>query len=63
MTDTHSARQANCRLEAQYAYQCKTDMVPLMVEDGYRADGWLGLLLGTRLWYAFYGSTLGLFGE
>jgi hypothetical protein len=58
MTDTHSARQANCRLEAQYAYQCKTDMVPLMVEDGYRADGWLGLLLGTRLWYAFYGSTL-----
>ena len=32
-------------------------MVPLMVEEGYRADGWLGMLLGTRLWYGFCGST------
>ena len=31
-------------------------MVPLMMEEGYRADGWLGMLLGTRLWYAFYGT-------
>ena len=23
--------------------------IPLMLEDGYKADGWLGLLLGTRL--------------
>ena len=32
--------------------------VPLMMEDGYRAKGWLGMLLGVRLWYGFYGATL-----
>eukprot|EP01048_Picozoa_sp_COSAG05_P010549 COSAG05_NODE_935_length_6533_cov_123.704694_3_plen_1143_part_00 len=49
---------ANCRLEAQYAYQRQKEMVPLMVEEGYCADGWLGMLLGTRVWYAFCGSVL-----
>ena len=49
---------ANCRLEAQYAYQRQKEMVPLMVEEGYRADGWLGMLLGTRVWYSFCGSVL-----
>jgi hypothetical protein len=29
-----------------------------MLVEGYEADGWLGLLLGTSLWYALYGSTL-----
>ena len=48
----------NCRMEAQYAHQQQKDMVPLMVEEGYRADGWLGMLLGTRLYYVFFGSTL-----
>lgn len=48
----------NCRLEAQYAFQQDKDMVPLMLEDGYRATGWLGMLLGVRLWYAFYGKVL-----
>ena len=32
--------------------------VPLMLEDGYRAKGWLGMLLGVRLWYGFFGATL-----
>eukprot|EP01048_Picozoa_sp_COSAG05_P005045 COSAG05_NODE_290_length_12056_cov_14.204232_10_plen_452_part_00 len=49
---------ANCRLEAQYAFQQKKEMVPLMLEDGYRANGWLGMLLGVRLWYGFYGTVL-----
>ena len=31
-------------------------MIPLMMQQGYQARGWLGLTLGTRLWYAFYGS-------
>ena len=48
----------NCRLEAQYAFQQQVDMVPLMMEDGYSAKGWLGMLLGVRLWYGFYGSVL-----
>eukprot|EP01048_Picozoa_sp_COSAG05_P004418 COSAG05_NODE_237_length_13170_cov_25.700558_5_plen_1165_part_00 len=49
---------ANCRLEAQYAYQRQKEMVPLMLEERYRANGWLGMLLGVRLWYAFCGSVL-----
>ena len=49
---------ANCRLEAQYAYQQQLDMVPLMMEEGYSAKGWLGMLLGVRLWYGFYGTVL-----
>ena len=48
----------NCRLEAQYAFQQKKDMVPLMVEEGYSPNGWLGMLLGVRLWCGFFGTTL-----
>ena len=48
----------NCRLEAQYAFQQQVDMVPLMMEQGYQAKGWLGMLLGVRLWYGFYESVL-----
>jgi hypothetical protein len=48
----------NCRMEAQYAHQREKDLVPLMVEEGYRADGWLGMLLGMRLWYSFCGRVL-----
>ncbi len=49
---------SNCRMEAQYGLQKKKAMVPLMMQEGYEADGWLGLLLGTSLWYALYGATL-----
>jgi len=27
------------------------NMVPLMLQNGYKADGWLGALLGTTLWF------------
>ena len=46
----------NCRLEAQYAMQREVDTVPLMLVDGYQADGWLGMLIGTRMWDVFYGA-------
>ena len=29
-----------------------------MMEEGYSAKGWLGMMLGVRLWYGFYGATL-----
>ena len=45
----------DCRLEAQYGHQQDVDMIPLKVQDGYKAKGWLGLILGTRMWYRFYG--------
>ena len=28
-------------------------MIPLMMERDYIATGWLGIILGTRLWYLF----------
>ena len=31
----------NCRLEANYAHQQDVDMIPLLVEKGYRPKGWL----------------------
>eukprot|EP01051_Picozoa_sp_SAG22_P024557 SAG22_NODE_6863_length_802_cov_1.396871_2_plen_36_part_01 len=31
-------------------------MIPIMLEEGYKANGWLGLVLGTRLWYPLYGA-------
>ena len=45
---------ANCRLEAQYGHSQKIEMVPLMMERDYRPTGWLGLLIGSRLWYPFH---------
>eukprot|EP01045_Picozoa_sp_COSAG04_P000609 COSAG04_NODE_15_length_40535_cov_25.319888_22_plen_265_part_00 len=49
---------SNCRMEAQYGMQKKKPFIPLLVQEDYEADGWLGLLLGTSLWYALYGATL-----
>eukprot|EP01049_Picozoa_sp_SAG25_P018653 SAG25_NODE_5470_length_654_cov_1.371171_1_plen_183_part_10 len=49
---------SNCRMEAQYGLQKKKALIPLKLVQGYEADGWLGLLLGTSLWYALYGATL-----
>ena len=45
---------ANCRLECSYGHQQRVSMIPLMMEKGYRPTGWLGLLLGTRVWYPFH---------
>jgi len=54
----------NCRAEAEYAFQLHKPIVPLMAEQGYKADGWLGALLGSKLWYDFTQAiTLGDAGE
>ena len=41
---------ANCRLEANYAHQQELDMIPLMMSKDFKPKGWLGLILGTRMW-------------
>jgi CRP-like cAMP-binding protein len=48
----------NCRMELSYACQRKKPRLPLMLQENFVATGWLGIILGTDLWYAFYGSTL-----
>jgi len=43
----------NCRLEGEYTSNLKKDFIPLMMENDYRPDGWLGIMLGSKLWYDF----------
>ena len=31
---------ANCRLEANYAHQQELDMIPLMMQENYKPQGW-----------------------
>ena len=31
-------------------------MIPLMMQKDYSPKGWLGLILGTRLWYAMHSA-------
>jgi hypothetical protein len=57
VSDTYK-KSANCRLEASYAHQCCVPMLPLMLEDGYKPRGWLGMFMGTGLWHGFFGATL-----
>ena len=34
---------ANCRLEANYAHQQELDMIPLMMQQDYKPQGWCKL--------------------
>ncbi|XP_064636799.1 uncharacterized protein LOC135493401 isoform X2 [Lineus longissimus] len=43
----------NCRAEAEYTYKKKKEFIPLIVENRYSADGWLGIMLGTKMYYNF----------
>jgi len=53
---TKKYKESNfCRLEAEYALQQKKPFIPLIMERGYKADGWLGILIGTRYcWFDNY---------
>ncbi|XP_071789449.1 uncharacterized protein [Asterias amurensis] len=44
----------NTRTEATYAYKQNIPIVPLLVEKDYSADGWLGALVGTLLYFKFF---------
>lgn len=43
----------NCRSEAEYAYKLRKSVVPLRLEPRYVPDGWLGIIVGTRLYFDF----------
>lgn len=40
----------NCRQEAEYAFRQEKPIIPIRVEKNYQADGWLGILLGTKFY-------------
>ncbi|XP_076083083.1 uncharacterized protein LOC143054087 isoform X1 [Mytilus galloprovincialis] len=46
----------NCRAEAEYAFQLKKKIIPLKMEMNYKADGWLGFIIGAKLFYDFSGK-------
>ena len=39
--------------EAEYAFRLKKRIIPLCMEQGYRPDGWLGLVIGAKIVYDF----------
>ena len=44
--------------EASYAYKTAKPIVPVLLEDGYKPDGWLGLFVGMQLYYELFSSEL-----
>ncbi|XP_033625418.1 uncharacterized protein LOC117288607 isoform X2 [Asterias rubens] len=45
----------NCRTEAEYAYQRRKTIIPLMMDKHYQPNGWLGMILGTKYYIDFSG--------
>ncbi|CAM9500750.1 unnamed protein product [Lampetra planeri] len=43
----------SCRTEAEYTFQLHKPVIPLMMERKYRPDGWLGIIVGAKLWMDF----------
>ncbi|XP_077984640.1 uncharacterized protein LOC144439239 [Glandiceps talaboti] len=41
----------SCRTEAEYTYKLGKDFVPIRVQENYSPDGWLGILIGTKLYF------------
>ncbi|XP_072015716.1 uncharacterized protein [Amphiura filiformis] len=40
-----------CKKEAEYAFQKDKVIIPLKVEENFQPTGWLGILMGTALYY------------
>nr|XP_054752090.1 uncharacterized protein LOC129257722 [Lytechinus pictus] len=45
----------NCRTEAEYAFLKRKRIIPIMMEEFYRPDGWLGLIIGAKFYMDFSG--------
>lgn len=46
-------RSPNCRAEAEYAFQLKKSIIPARMQN-FQASGWLGFILGAKLWYDYF---------
>lgn len=44
--------------EAEYVYRLRKDFIPLRLQHEYVPDGWLGILVGTRLYFDVYTENL-----
>ncbi|XP_039627314.1 uncharacterized protein LOC120540543 [Polypterus senegalus] len=43
----------SCRTEAEYSFELRKDIIPLMMDKNYKPDGWLGAILGSKLYIDF----------
>ncbi|XP_070554353.1 uncharacterized protein [Ptychodera flava] len=42
-----------CRSEAEYTYKLNKDYIPIRVQSNYTPDGWLGIMVGAKLYFDF----------
>lgn len=52
MSETYK-RSVNCQSEAEYAFSRKKHLIPIKTNTDFQADGWLGFILGSRLYIDF----------
>ncbi|CAF2757806.1 unnamed protein product [Rotaria sp. Silwood2] len=52
MSDSYK-RSSACQSEASYAYKLKRRMIPLIMRKEFKPDGWLQVLIGSRLYINF----------
>ncbi|CAD5118691.1 DgyrCDS7375 [Dimorphilus gyrociliatus] len=46
----------SCRAEAEYMFKLQKPFVPIMTQRGYKPDGWLGILMGSKFYINFDGK-------
>lgn len=42
-----------CRMEAEYVLNCRKKFLPVRMVKDYKPDGWLGFVIGAKLYYDF----------
>jgi hypothetical protein len=52
MSDSYK-QSTYCQAEAEYAFNCKRRLIPLVMRQGYKPDGWLGFMIGSRIYVDF----------
>ncbi|KAJ8310041.1 hypothetical protein KUTeg_011906 [Tegillarca granosa] len=56
LTMTTSAVTMTTLIKAEYAFQLKKKIVPLKMEKNFKPDGWLGFIIGSKLFFDFSGK-------
>ena len=52
MTENYK-QNSNCRLEAEYSVNLNKPIIPIILEKEYIPDGWLGVILGSKIFIDF----------
>lgn len=50
------SQSENCQSEAEYARKRKKIIIPCKMEKGFDPSGWLGILIGSKVFYDFSGK-------